>query len=653
VSATIYAPPTTPPPRAGSAREKLLTAVLDPSRLPTPPAIALQVVNAASRPDCEPSEIVALLGLDPALCGKLLRAVNSCLYGLKQPVASVARAVHVLGLKTVRSLALGLSLPAVKVGRSADQGMRDYWISSVGGAIIARELALLTRRPMPDDDLVAGLLRDLGEVLLQKTFPDAWGDHIARHADRLITDPCGAERESFGIDHADVSAELLRGWNLPDDLVEPIRHHHQPAFLVGQPKYVQDRAELLHFTSYLVQLDAVAQRPELLERLLVTAQNQFKLSQSALVEFLQRVAPKVEEFAGVLNHDIGQCPDFAAVLAAGAAELVNLTVENSRKRLSGTVHAAATVRVPIISPVQTHAATPSALPVPTEDSPSLPEFRPEFVNALPEGGCRLGGYELRSQLGRGAMGVVFKAFEPSLHRFVALKMLAPELAASPAAQQRFAREARTAAAIQHENVVAIYAVRESVGASYLAMEYVDGSCLEALIEERGPMPVPLVINIAKQIAAGLAAAHAKQIIHRDIKPANILIETESGRAKLTDFGLARVADDAKLTTEGALIGTPFFMAPEIIQGEPATPTSDLFSLGGVLYKLATGRLPFSGQTIASVFHAVCSSEPVPLRQLRGNTPDWLATTILRLLKKNPTERFPSAASVVELFSQHG
>ena len=272
---------------------------------------------------------------------------------------------------------------------------------------------------------------------------------------------------------------------------------------------------------------------------------------------------------------------------------------------------------------------------------------------MPAGGCRLGGYELRSLLGRGAMGVVFKAFEPSLDRYVAVKMLAPELAACPAPRLRFAREARVAASIQHENVVAVYAVREAAGAAYLAMEYVTGGCLESRVEEHGPMPVVLHAATARQIAAGLAAAHAKQIVHRDIKPANILIEADTGRAKLTDFGLARVADDAGMTADGALIGTPFYMAPEVIQGNPATPLSDLFSLGAVFYVMATGRVPFPGQTVAAVFNAVSSADPVPPRRLRASVPDWLEDVILRLLRKTPADRFPSAAAVAAVLADRG
>lgn len=648
MSATIYAPPSTSPPGSPRmSREELLAIVLDPARLPTPPAVALQIVTAASKPDCEPSEIVALLGLDPALCGKLLKAVNSCLYGLKSPVASVARAVHVLGLGTVRSLALGLSLPAVKVGGDTDAGLREYWVSSVGGAIIARELALLVRRPNPEDDLVAGLLRDLGELLLRQAFPDAWESHLARGVDNLVVDPCAAERESFGIDHADACAELLHSWNLPDDIVEPIRYHHHPEQLpTSQTR--RDRAELLHFASQLVNLDVVAQHPRLLEQLLATAHDKYRLPQPALVEFLQKVAPRIEAFAGVLNQQIGPCPDFAAVLTAGATELVNLTVTTSRERLSGAPSMAATVRTVVGAPEtgRTLAAPPGASPAPLFGAAVLPEFRFEFAEKLPDGGCRLGGYELVNLLGRGAMGIVFKAFEPSLHRYVAIKMLAPELAASPSARQRFAREARVAASIQHENIVTIYAVREARGASFLAMEYINGCCLETRVQEHGPMPAILHVTTARQIAAGLAAAHAKQVIHRDIKPANILIEGDTGRAKLTDFGLARVADDARMTADGALIGTPFYMAPEVIEGDPATPLSDLFSLGSVLYMMATGRVPFPGQTVAAVFNAVSSLDPIPPRQLRPSLPEWVEAVILRLLRKKPADRFPTAADVV-------
>lgn len=646
MTALSYPPaPSAARPPVRTSRAELLDLILDPNRLPTPPAVALQIVNSASRPDCDPNEIARFLALDAALCAKLLKAVNSCLYGLKQTVSSAARAVQVLGLGTVRSLALGLSLPAVKTGRVADQGTRDYWVKSVGGAIIARELAAHARRPCPDDDLVAGLLRDLGEVLLRQAFPAAWDDHVARHGHRLTDDPCGAEVESFGIDHADVTAELLARWRLPDDLVEPIRFHHDPA-RAAAPR--RDRAELLFLAGHLANLDAVAARPAVLERVLGVARERFGLPQPALVPFLQRMVPKIQAFATVLNQDIGQCPDYAAILAAGAAELVNLTVQTQRSRLSGTMSVAQTVRVP-----GPPAARPAPVPAPApRPGGGLPEFRPEFATKVPEGGCRLGPYEVRSVLGRGAMGVVFRAFDPGLRRAVALKVLAPELAASPAARQRFAREARVAASIQHPGVVTVYAVHEADAGSFLAMELVEGTCLESRVQQGGPMPLPLFVSTARQVAEGLAAAHAKLVIHRDIKPANILIEAATGRAKLSDFGLARVTDEAAgMTADGALIGTPFYMAPEVIQGGSATAASDLFSFGAVLYVMATGRLPFVGQTIAAVFHAITAGTPVPLREHRPNAPEWLEQIVHRLLSKEPARRFDGAAAVAAMFAE--
>jgi serine/threonine protein kinase len=390
------------------------------------------------------------------------------------------------------------------------------------------------------------------------------------------------------------------------------------------------------------------------------------LPRPELVSFLQRVVPKVVEFGRLLDQDIGQCPDFAAVLVAGSTELVNLTVETSRTRLTGSVSMATTVRRPAPAPHETGlVATPPPGPASTlvlGGPTDLPEFSPAFAEEFPVGGCQLGPYELREQLGRGAMGVVFKAYEPSLDRFVAVKLLAPNLAASGTARQRFAREARVAAAIQHENVVTVYAVREAAGTAYLAMEYVKGWSLEGYLAKNGPPPVPVITRIARQIVAGLGAAHAKLITHRDIKPANILIADgprglgDNGRAdglltaKISDFGLARAAHDASLSIEGALVGTPHFMSPEQIRGRPADARSDLFSLGGLFYVLCTGHLPFPGREVTAVLWAVCENQPVPPRELRPDLPEWLEDLVLRLLHKDPAKRCQSADEVKSILA---
>ena len=261
---------------------------------------------------------------------------------------------------------------------------------------------------------------------------------------------------------------------------------------------------------------------------------------------------------------------------------------------------------------------------------------------------RFGPYEVLGLLGRGGMGVVLKAFDPALHRLVAVKVLAPQLASSATARERFAREARAVAAIAHDHIVAIHAVDSWNGLPYLVMQYVPGRSLQERIDATGPLGVKEVLRIGIQAASGLAAAHARGVIHRDIKPSNILLENGVERVKITDFGLARAADDASLTQSGLLAGTPQYMAPEQARGEPVDPRADLFSLGSVLYAACTGRPPFRAETTMGVLKRVCDDTPRPIREVNPDVPDWLAAVIDRLLAKDPADRFATAEEVAEL-----
>ncbi|HEY1859832.1 MAG TPA: protein kinase, partial [Gemmataceae bacterium] len=180
---------------------------------------------------------------------------------------------------------------------------------------------------------------------------------------------------------------------------------------------------------------------------------------------------------------------------------------------------------------------------------------------------RLGRYEVVEVIGQGGNGIVLRALDPTLNRYVAIKVLAPQLATSAAARKRFEREAKAAAAVRNEHVIGIYEVDECNGLPYLAMEYIRGVSLQDRIDRRGPLKVEEILRIGMQAATGLAAAHAQGLIHRDIKPANILLENGVERVKITDFGLARAVDDASLTQSGVVAGTPQYMAPEQARGE--------------------------------------------------------------------------------------
>ncbi len=287
----------------------------------------------------------------------------------------------------------------------------------------------------------------------------------------------------------------------------------------------------------------------------------------------------------------------------------------------------------------------------------LDAVRPEHIRSFlsptddPRMLGRFGGYEITGVIGCGGMGIVLKGLDVALNRYVAIKALAPHLATSAAARLRFAREARAAAAVVHENVVAIHAVSEANALPSLVMPYIRGESLQKRLDAHGPLTLVEVLRIGVQTAAGLAAAHAQGLVHRDIKPANILLEDGVERLKITDFGLARAADDASLTRSGVIAGTPQFMSPEQARGEAIDARSDLFSLGSVLYAACTGRAPFRAETSYGVLRRITDDTPRPIRELNPEIPDWLATTIEVLHAKDASGRFQTADEVSQLFEQ--
>ncbi len=263
---------------------------------------------------------------------------------------------------------------------------------------------------------------------------------------------------------------------------------------------------------------------------------------------------------------------------------------------------------------------------------------------------RLAQFEVLEVLGNGGFGTVVKAFDEKLHRLVAIKLMSPLLAATSAPRKRFLREARTAAAVRHENVIAIYAV-EDQPIPYLVMDYIAGRTLQQKLDATGPLELADVLRIGRQIASGLAAAHAMGLVHRDIKPANILLEDGFEHVKITDFGLARAADDASITQSGIVAGTPLFMAPEQAQGEPIDERADLFSLGSVLYTMCSGRPPFRAANTMAVLKRVVEDTPRPIREIIPEVPEWLCELISVLHAKNPADRIASAQDVADLFAE--
>jgi serine/threonine-protein kinase len=278
------------------------------------------------------------------------------------------------------------------------------------------------------------------------------------------------------------------------------------------------------------------------------------------------------------------------------------------------------------------------------------DFTVEHLEAADEPNVlgRLGGYDVLEIIGRGGMSVVLKGFDRELKRFVAIKVLAPHLAQSSLARKRFAREARAAAAVVHPHVLAIHQVQPNGRLPFLVMPLVAGESLAERLAAQGTLELKEILRIGMQAATGLAAAHEQGLVHRDVKPANILLEKGVERAVLTDFGLARAADDIALTRWGIIAGTPEYMSPEQARGEPVDGRSDLFSLGCVLYEMATGVSPFRTDSVMATMRRLVDDAPRALAALNPELPSWFIAIVDRLLEKEPSRRFPSAKEVSQL-----
>jgi len=260
---------------------------------------------------------------------------------------------------------------------------------------------------------------------------------------------------------------------------------------------------------------------------------------------------------------------------------------------------------------------------------------------------KYGRYEIIKELGRGAMGLVYQAHDPEIDRLIALKVLREDRLTSAAFVQRFLKEARAIGRLSHPRIVTVYDVGQDHGTIYIAMELLQGEPLNALLEKKKFSPEEIT-NLGIQVAETLDYAHQKGIVHRDIKPSNILVQPD-GQIKITDFGIAHIEDpEASIQTQaGEILGTPAYMSPEQVRGQPADGRSDLFSLGIILYELSTGRRPFGGPNLAAIFQSITQDHPASPAELNPAIPKSLSQVIMRCLEKNPASRYLTGKELAE------
>ena len=262
---------------------------------------------------------------------------------------------------------------------------------------------------------------------------------------------------------------------------------------------------------------------------------------------------------------------------------------------------------------------------------------------------RLGKYELHQLLGEGAMGIVWKAYDTVLRRYVALKLLSASFRKTKDMQERFLREARAAGAIQHANIVTVYDLGESEGQLFIAMELVEGRDLSDMIALRDPLALERKLDITMEVLAGLQFAHQRGVIHRDVKPSNVRVMPD-GRVKIMDFGIARL-QKADATGSGAIVGTPTYMAPEQITNGAITPATDVFSVGCMLYELLCYQRPFEAESVHGVLYQVLTTEPRPLRTVAPSIPAALERVVAKAMNKVPHERYESAGQMMSTLQQ--
>lgn len=553
-------------------------------------------------PSVQMMDLSKIILSDPVMTAKILRMANSSYFGLRQKIDSISHALMLLGLLNVKSILYREGMRQLFQAESPlhQKAVAALWRHSSLTSVCAQHLYDLFDGLNRGTLFTLGIVHDIGKLIIlelpqaKRLAIDFWG----KYPDGILI---GEEDQLLGINHAVISGMALESWNFSELMGNVAGAHHLPPYVEAEKTGLND--EELKYTIVLFLADQMAG--------LFTDWEEGIIRPYALHPSYFALTDKNKLLHKVLDTNF----------LAQIREADRLAMDEKAQKTN-------------LQPVQ-QAKAPhqfSAMP----HSANISRTR------------TIGRYEIVQEVGRGAMGIVYLARDPLIHREVAIKTLRYQTANEKEmaeAKSRFFKEARVIGKLTHPNIVAIYDVGDYPGGTFIAMEFLDGTDLVPFCNQQNRLSLPEIVRVMSCAALALDYAHQNHIIHRDIKPGNIRI-TKSKIIKVIDFGIAFIGE-ASGAKDGILLGSPHYMSPEHVAGQSLDGRSDVFSLGVILYELLTGKKPFHAEALPALFQQIQTEEPEPVKALAPDVPRNFIAVVEKCLAKEKDQRFASGRELAD------
>jgi len=561
-------------------------------------------------PSIQMSDLGKTILADPVMTAKILRMANSPYFGMQNKIDSISHALMILGLQNIKNIlyreGLLQILPAGS-GRQRD-AMASLWKHATITSVCASYLSDLFEGLNQGTLFTLGIIHDIGKLIILGLPPShELNDTILQQYPEAVS--IQDEDRMLGINHAVIGKMALEQWGFSDLMIHSVAMHHMPSYTEVDSRRLHE--EKVKYMTALFLADQISK--------LFAGRNEGTL----------RVDPLLPNYRLLIDRNklINKINDPSFLSQIREAEIL------ADSEYPGSAPAPR----PDHDEIRTGPYAPTSPPV----AGRAAEAGATMIMEKSPLGMTIGRYEILEKLGQGAMGTVYLGRDPLINREVAVKVLnhgygnAGESMAE--VKKRFFGEAEAAGRLEHPNLVTVYDVGDYRGTAYIAMERLDGANLAEYCEKNSRLPVATIFRIVATVAKALDYAHAKGVVHRDIKPGNIHI-LKNGEAKVVDFGIARMTDAAKTAT-GIISGSPYYMSPEQIEGQPVDGRSDLFSLGVVMFELLAGEKPFSGDTVNSLMHRIITQPPAPIKTLVPDISSQLVDILEKAMAKDRADRY--------------